>query len=152
MITARWSLYGAVLAGCMAVGSSAQEPPLRPLSQHLEQGEPDDSASLHYVASRCSVLFSLVGVQRGNRGDRGSAEMYTDWAIGFQTVALRTATEAAGTTQEALSEIEEDFERIRGVLDERMRRSMAGGNRYGYDPLIASDVRTCRDLVDQLRL
>jgi hypothetical protein len=141
------------LAGLMATGLGAQELTLRPLTDHLEEGDGDPSGSLRYAANRCSALFSLIGLQRQNRGDAATSEMYSDWVIGFAAVALRAGVELGHTTQEALDQNREAVDEIREVLDDRMDRNMTfSRSYYANDPLLSSDVRTCRDLVDQLRL
>jgi hypothetical protein len=132
---------------------SAQEPTLRPLSDHLEERERDPSGSVLYAATRCSALFDLVSAQRENRGDDATADMYSDWVIGFGAVALRAAVDSGRSSQDAIQQNREAVDEMKRILSARMDRNMAfSRSYYANDPLLSGDLRTCRDLVDELRL
>lgn len=147
-----WAL-GMALATCTGTGLSAQQPTLRPLSDYLEDREDDPSGTLVYAANRCSALFDLIGRQRRDRGDDATAEMYSDWVIGFGAVALRATVGSGRPSQDAIQRNREAVEEIKRVLTERMDRNMAfSRSYYADDPLLSDDLRTCRDLVDELRL
>ena len=136
----------------MTAGLSAQAPTLRPLSEYLQE-EQDPTRGRRYAANRCGALFSLISTQRAIRGDAGTAEMYSDWVIGFGAVALGAVVEPGLTSRDALGQNQEAFDRIKEILTERMDRNMAlSGSYYADDPLLGNDFRTCRDLVDQFRL
>ncbi|MDH3207990.1 MAG: hypothetical protein OEO79_15395 [Gemmatimonadota bacterium] len=132
---------------------SAQESTLRPLSAHLQEPQSDPSGSLLYAATRCSALFALISAQRENRGDDATAEMYSDWVIGFGATALRAAVDLGRSSQDAIQQNGEAVDGMKRVLSERMDRNMAfSRSYYADDPLLSGDLRTCRDLVDELRL
>ena len=141
------------LVGLAATALDAQEPTLRSVSEHLEQGAEDPVGTRRFAARRCSALFSLISVQMGDRGDRATAEMYANWVIGFGVVATMAGMELGSTRAEARRENESAVDEIGEVLKQRMNRNMAFSRSYYMnDPLLSSDVRTCRDLVDEFRL
>jgi hypothetical protein len=131
---------GALVASVLGV----QEPPLRPVSEYLTSA---DSSTTPYVARRCSALLSLVGERWARRGDAGTAQMYAGWSIGFEVVAAKTDEEVGnGADQARLNRSALDH--IKEIVKERMDRSID----LGADPLLSSDLQTCRDLVDRLHL
>ena len=61
--------------------------------------------------------------------------------------------ELGSTAAEALRDNESAVSQITNVLTERLNRNMAlSGTYYVGDPLLSGDVRTCRDMVDELGL
>jgi hypothetical protein len=79
--------------------------------------------------------------------------MYANWVIGFGAVAVRASVELGSTSQDAVHENEEVVDQIAQILEERMDRHMRfSGSYFAGDQLLSSDLRTCRDLVDELGL
>lgn len=142
---ARQAVLVLLLLASTSVAVRAQEQSLRPLSDYLEHPG-DEVATRTYVMRRCSALFSLVADQRRLRRDQATAEMYTDWSIGFRVHALRATLDSGWTAQEAQAVNEDAIGKLVDILRERIRRTIY----IAQDPLLSSDVRTCRRLVDDL--
>lgn len=133
----------------LSVPLSAQEQPsLRPVAVLLAEAQTDSVATMRYVARRCSGFFALVSNQYQRRRDAGTAEMYTTWSIGFEVAAARADIQLGSTAEEAVRNNELGISQIADRLRERMNRTRA----LGDDPLLSSDLRTCRRLVDELGL
>ena len=118
------------LVGLAATALGAQEPTLRPVSEHLEQGAEDPVGTRRFAARRCSALFSLISVQMGDRGDHATAEMYANWVIGFGVVATMAGMELGSARAEARQDDESAVDQITEVLKERMSRNMA----FAFEP------------------
>jgi len=130
-------------------GILAQDPPLRPLTEYLEDGGTAvRSVPPEYVARRCSALFSLVAERRERRGDPGTAEMYRAWSIGFATQAATLSRRDAPPDVATLRQNEVAIGEVRDTLGRRLTRFF----NLGDDPVLSSDVRSCRDLVDAMGL
>ena len=141
-------LHWVALMSVVAFPLGAQESPLRPLSEHLAEAPEGSAETMRYVARRCSSLFSLVREQYERRHDAGTAEMYMGWSLGFELVAARADIELGTSPEDAVNNNRVGIAQITDRLRERMNRTRS----LGDDPLLASDVRTCRVLVDDLAL
>ncbi len=144
----RGPLLGFAFLSLAATPLIAQEPPLRAVTALLAEAQNDSVATRRSVARRCSGLFSLVADRYERRRDLGTAEMYTTWSIGFEVAAVGADLDLGSTPEEALRNNEVEIAQIKDRLRDRMNRTRW----LGDDPLLSSDVRTCRDLVDDLGL
>jgi hypothetical protein len=126
----------------------AQESPLRPLSEQLAEAPEGSAETMRYVARRCSALFSLVSDQYERRRDAGTAEMYMSWSLNFELAAARVDIELGASPEDAVRNNKAEIAQMADGLRERVNRARS----LGDDPLLASDVRTCRVLVDDLGL
>lgn len=142
------SISRVAIATLAATSLSAQESPLRPVSDLLAGSDDDSVAITRYIARRCSGLFSLISARYERNRDQGTADMYTRWSIGFEVAAARDEIELESTVEEALRNNKALVAQITNRLRERMNRTRA----LADDPLLSSDLRTCRDLVDDLGL
>jgi hypothetical protein len=138
------SISWVTMATLAAASVGAQEPPLRPVSDLL--AGTDSVATKPYIARRCSGLFSLTSDRYERLRDQDTADMYTRWSIGFEVVAIQAEIELGGTADEAVGNNTASIAQITDRLRERMNRIRIRGN----DPLLSSDLRRCRALVDEL--
>ncbi|MGD2047306.1 MAG: hypothetical protein PVJ80_09570 [Gemmatimonadota bacterium] len=148
-------VLGSVLLLCatLCATADAQETGIVSITEYrARHPDVESGARLLFETRRCSALFSLVAESRRDRGDEGTAEMYTDWRIGFEVRAAELVAREGSASRIQLQDVaranQDAIERIQDQLRARMRR--AGG--LATDPLLSSDFRTCRALVDELRL
>jgi len=121
----------------------------RPLSENLEQIRDDDDWLL-LATRRCSALFIVMAELRRGVGDPDTGEMYIGWSKGFEALALMSA-ERIGRGWEPRNVPQVNEREIRRTADRMLERVRFVGG-LANDPVLASDLRTCRDLVDELQL
>lgn len=129
----------------------AQQTSLRPLSENLERIREDPNWLL-LATRRCSALYSLVAAARRGRGDLETADMYAGWSIGFQIRALGLANELASESGWKVQDVREVNEASIAQTESRLGERLERAGDFGRDPLLSSDFRTCRGLVDELGL
>ena len=121
----------------------AQEPTLRPLSEHLESFASDSLGVSRYVARRCAALYAIVSGITADRSPELSA--------GFDSIAPKFLAMAAAfdralgaSEADAMAAVQRATSDIALVYRERLRRTMAlSGSYFADDPLIADVFRVC---------
>ena len=126
--------------------SRAQEPTLKPLTEHLAGIQQDSIGVLRYTARRCAALYVVVAEAASGR----SAELAAQYrAVGPTFVGLATKAERAlgSSEQEATDATQTAVLDIARIYLGRIKRNMAlTGSYFADDPLIVADMQVCGKL------
>ncbi|HSL70974.1 MAG TPA: hypothetical protein VK864_12080 [Longimicrobiales bacterium] len=138
------------LAAALAVPGTvlAQEPTLRPLTEHIAGFESDSAGTARYVARRCAALYLLVADLSSSR-DPELAEQYNKSVPPFLAMSARADQALGADTPEAFEATKTAIKGLVEVYVQRAKKNVATtGSYFAQDRVVGADMQVCKHIAD----